>query len=302
MHSSAPSPAAAPSWVGLFVLLAAIWGASFLFLHVAALELGALPTAALRVGVASLTLLPLLLARGLGAPLLRHWRMLLLVGALNSGLPFALYAFAVQHLSTGLASILNATTPLFGAIVSWLWLAEKLQRRQLLGLVMGLAGVVLLAWDQVGLDAPAQLQAGTWAVLACLGATSCYAVSASLTQKHLAGVPPLLTATGSQLGALAVLAGPAWIMRPEAWPGLRSWGAVLMLGVWCSGVAYLLYFKLIERCGPARTLCVTYLSPVFAMAYGYALLDEPVTPWMLGCAGLIGLGTALSAGLLGRRV
>jgi drug/metabolite transporter (DMT)-like permease len=285
-----------PPWTALFGVLGAIWGSSFLFMHQASIGLGVLPTAALRVGIASLTLLPLLLARGLGARMLRAWRVLLLLGALNSGLPFVLYAYAVQHISTGLSSILNATTPLFGAIVSWLWLGDKLRRRQGLGLTLGFAGVVLLAWDTTGLGTHAKVTASAWAVLACLGATTCYAISASLAQKHLPGVPPLLTATGSQLGGLAVLAGPAWAMRPEAWPGMQAWVAVIVLGVLCSGVAYLLYFQLIAQCGPARSLSVTYLVPVFAMAYGYGLLGEPVTPWMLLCACLIGLGTALSAG------
>jgi drug/metabolite transporter (DMT)-like permease len=290
-----------PPWLALFGGLGAIWGSSFLFTHEASLGLGVLPTAGLRVGIASLTLLPLLLAQGLGARMMREWRVLLLLGALNSGLPSALYAYAVQHISTGLSSILNATTPLFGAIVSWLWLGEKLRRRQVLGLALGLAGVVLLAWDTAGLDTHEPVSASAWAVLACLGATTCYALSASLAQKHLPGVPPLLTATGSQLGGLALLAGPAWVMRPEVWPGMQAWAAVIVLGVLCSGVAYLLYFQLIAQCGPARALAVTYLMPVFAMAYGYGLLGEPVTPWMLLCACLIGLGTALSAGLLPKR-
>ena len=293
MNSSSARP-----WLRDFLLLAAIWGSSFLFLRMAAADTGALPAAALRVGIASLFLWPLLALRGQTGLLVQHWKPVLFVGVLNSGIPFALYSFAVMHISTGLSSILNATVPLFGALVAWAWLGDKPGWSRGLGLVIGFGGIVLLAFGQVGLQAGPSGVAPFWAVLARLGATSCYALAASFTQRHIPPLPSLVVATGSQIGATLALALPALWWRPDHWPGLHTWGALLALGVLCSGVAYILYFRLIDRAGPARALTVTYLVPVFAVAYGVALLGESVTLWMLLCGAVVLAGTSLASGLL----
>ena len=291
---------ASPSrpWLGDFLLLAAIWGASFLFMRIAAADLGALPTAALRVLIASLFLWPLMHLRGQTSLLRQHWKPVLLVGVFNSGIPFALYGFAVLHISTGLSSILNATVPLFGALVAWVWLGDKPGLSRGLGLAIGFGGIVLLAGGQVGFKTNASGLSPIWAVLACLGATTCYALAASFTRKHIPPLPSLVTATGSQIGACLALALPALWWRPDHLPGLRTWAALLALGVLCTGVAYVLYFRLIERAGPARALTVTFLIPVFAVVYGVLLLGESVTLWMLLCGVIILLGTALASGLV----
>ncbi len=285
-------------WLADFLLLAAIWGASFLFMRLAAAELGPLPTAALRVAIASLFLLPILLVKGHWPALRQHWRPVLFAGILNSGIPFALYAFAVLHISTGLSSILNATVPLFGALVAWLWLSDKPGWSRSVGLAIGFGGVVLLAGGQASFKPNASGVAPAWAVLACLAATTCYALAASFTKKHMPSMPPLVAATGSQIGATLALALPALWFRPDHMPSASAWGALLVVGVLCTGVAYVLYFRLIDRAGPAKALTVTFLIPVFAIAYGVLLLDEHVTSWMLICGGVILLGTALSSGLI----
>lgn len=292
-----PTVATRP-WLGDFLLLAAIWGSSFLFMRIAAADLGALPTAALRVGIAALFLWPLLRLRGQTALLRRHWKPILFVGVLNSGIPFALYAFAVMHISTGLSSILNATVPLFGAVVAWAWLGDRPGLSRGLGLVLGFGGIVLLAGGQVGFKPNASGISPLWAVLACLGATTCYALSASFTQKHIPPLPSLVTATGSQIGATLALTLPALWWHPRHWPAPSTWAALLALGMLCSGVAYILYFRLIERAGPARALTVTYLVPVFAVAYGVLALGESLTLWILGCGAVILAGTALASGLV----
>ena len=148
-------------WVAEFLLLAAIWGASFLFMRLATVEFGALPTAALRVTIAALFLLPIMLFQGLGPQLRQHWKPVLLVGLLNSAIPFACFAFALLHITTGLSSILNATVPLFGALVAWLWLGDRLDRTRILGLMLGFAGVALLASDKAGLRAVSCMENGT---------------------------------------------------------------------------------------------------------------------------------------------
>ena len=288
----------AKGWLADFLMLAAIWGASFLFMRLAAIELGALPTAALRVGIASLFLLPLLVTKGHWPALRAHWKPVLFVGVLNSGLPFALYAFAVMHISTGLSSILNATVPLFGALVAWVWLGDKPGLSRTVGLAIGFGGVVLLAGGQASFKPNASGIAPAWAVLACLAATTCYALSASFTKKHIPSLPPLVTATGSQIGATFALALPAMWFHPSQLPSASAWGALLALGVLCTGIAYILYFRLIDRAGPSRALTVTFLIPVFAIAYGVLLLGEQVTSWMLVCGVVILVGTALSSGLV----
>lgn len=288
----------AKGWLADFLLLAAIWGSSFLFMRVAAVELGPLATAAIRVAIASLFLLPLMLAKGHWGALRQHWKPVLFVGVLNSGVPFALYSFAVMHITTGFSSILNATVPLFGALVAWAWLGDKPSLSRTVGLAVGFGGVVLLAGGQASFKPNASGIAPAWAVLACLAATTCYALAASFTKKHIPSLPPLVTATGSQLGATLALALPALWFRPDHWPSATAWGALLVVGVLCTGVAYILYFKLIENSGPARALTVTFLVPVFAIAYGVLFLGESVTAWMLLCGAVILLGTALSSGLV----
>jgi drug/metabolite transporter (DMT)-like permease len=166
------------------------------------------------------------------------------------------------------------------------------------GLAIGFGGVVLLAGGQASFKPNASGIAPAWAVLACLAATTCYALSASFTKKHIPSLPPLVTATGSQIGATLALALPALWFHPSQLPSASAWGALVALGVLCTGIAYILYFRLIDRAGPSRALTVTFLIPVFAIAYGVLLLGEEVTPWMLVCGVVILAGTALSSGLV----
>jgi len=286
------------SWVGDFVLLAALWGSSFLFMRLGTAEIGPLPTAAVRVVIAAAFLLPLLWLRGLAPQLREHWKPIFVIGVLNSGIPFALFAFALLYITTGLSAILNATVPLFGALVAWLWLKDRPARSRILGLAIGFAGVAMLAGDKAGVRTDAAGVWPGWAVLACLGATLCYGIAASATKRYLGGLPALVTATGSQLGATLALALPAWWFWPARMPSAQAWLSLLAVGVLCTGVAYVLYFRLIEHAGPARALAVTFLVPVFAVFYGVLFLGEVVTHWMMLCGAVIVCGTALSAGLL----
>ena len=285
-------------WAIDFTLLAAIWGASFLFTRIAVAEFGALPTAGLRVAIAALALLPLLLLKGLGPELRRHWKPVFLIGMLNSGIPFACFSFALLSISTGLSAILNATVPLFGAVIAWLWLKDRLSGSRVVGLAIGFAGVAMLAWDKASFKPDASGVAPGWAVLACLLATFCYGLAANATKRYLGGLPPLVTATGSQVGATLGLALPAIWLWPAQMPGAKAWLALVVVGVVCTGIAYILYFRLIEQAGPARALAVTFVVPVFAVFYGVLFLGEPVTGWMLLCGAVIVCGTALSTGLL----
>jgi drug/metabolite transporter (DMT)-like permease len=279
-----------------FVLLAAIWGASFLLMKLGASEFGPFATAFLRVLLASVFLLPLLVWRGHFGALRDKWGRILVVGVLNSGIPFALFGFAVLHINTGLTSILNATTPLWGAVVAWVWLRDKPGGIRVLGLVIGFAGVAALAWDKATFKASAASPG--LAVLACLAATLCYGIAASFTKKYMQGVPPLASATGSQIGASIVLLLPAATHLPAHMPSANAWLSIAALAFFCTAVAYILYFRIIAAAGPARAVAVTFLIPVFGVLYGAIFLNELVTSTMLACGAVIVLGTALSTGLL----
>ena len=287
----------APAWIGEFILLAALWGASFLFMRLGAAEFGAVPTAGLRVALATVFLWPIMLHQGHWPALRRHWRPIMLAGVINSAIPFALFAWAVMHITTGLSSILNATVPLFGALVARAWLGDRINRLRWLGLVIGFVGVALLAWGAptgMGL----KTEAAGWAIVACLVASCFYGISANFARRHLVGIPPLAAATGSQLGAALGLALPTLWLWPAQMPGVRAWAAIAAIAVLCTGIAYILYFRLIAHAGPSRALAVTFITPVFAVFYGTLFLGEAITPWMIGCALVIVCGTLLSTGLI----
>lgn len=292
-----------PTLIAEFVLLAALWGASFLFMHLGAAEFGALPTAGLRVGFGALFLLPVFLLRGVWSHFRQRARAILFVGLLNSALPFALYSFAVLHIATGLSAILNATVPLSGALVAWLWLKDRPDGLRALGLLIGFVGVALLVLGKSGLSPTIAPAAGTigltlLAMGACLLATLCYGLAASFTKRHLAGVHPMATAAGSQIGASLALAVPMLWFWPTHTFSPTAWWSVLALGLLCTAVAYVLFFRIIEAAGPAKALTVTFLVPVFALLYGVAFLSETITGWTLLCGAVILLGTGLSTGLI----
>lgn len=290
-----------PTLIAEFVLLAALWGASFLFMHLGAAEFGALPTAGLRVGFGALFLLPVFLLRGVWSQFRQRAGAILFVGLLNSALPFALYSFAVLHIATGLSAILNATVPLSGAVVAWLWLKDKPSGLRSLGLLIGFVGVALLVLGKSGFNPTIAPAAGSMgltllAMGACLLATLCYGLAASYTKRHLAGIHPMATAAGSQIGASLALALPALWFWPTQPVSATAWWAVLALGLLCTAVAYVLFFRIIEAAGPAKALTVTFLVPVFALLYGVLFLSESITGWTLVCGAVILLGTALSTG------
>lgn len=289
-----------PFALGLeFLLLAALWGSSFLFMRVGAAEFGAMPTAGLRVALAALFLLPVFLVPGVWAGFRQRARAILFVGLLNSGIPFALFAYAVMHIPTGLTAILNATVPLSGAVVAWAWLKERPGASRALGLVIGFAGVSLLVIGKSGLSALSGIGLGSslLPMLACLLATLCYGVAASFTKRYLTGVHPLATATGSQIGATLGLALPTLWFWPAQPASHTAWAALAAVALLCTAVAYILFFRIIARAGPSKALTVTFLVPVFALGYGVVFLGEQITEWMLLCGLVIVSGTALSTGL-----
>ena len=274
------------------LLLAAIWGGSFLFLRLCAPALGALPLIALRVSIAALVLLPVLRNAGRRAQLRRHWRALAVVGLSNSALPFTLFAAGAQHLGAGYESILNATTPLWAALVGALAFGAAVTRTQGIGLVVGLGGVVLLVVGQADTGPAGSLAAAGLVLLA----PASYGFAVHYARRHLAQVDPLLTAFASQGFAALMLALPGAALWPSAPVPPVVWAYVLALAVLCTAVAYVLYFRLLARVGAAYAASVTFLIPVFGMLWGRLFLHEAITaPMLLGCAVILA-GTALAGG------
>jgi drug/metabolite transporter (DMT)-like permease len=273
------------------VVLSAIWGGSFLLIRVGAPALGPVPLMETRVVLAALFL------AAVGAwwrrPLLWrvHWRHYLILGFVNSALPFLLFGYAALALPASILSILNATSPMWGVLIAAVWRGAPLSRRTLAGLLLGVAGVALL----VGIDGMALRGGAGLAVAASLGAAFCYALASNYT-KTASEVEPFANAHGSMWGA-ALLMAPALVFVPApAVPGPDIVAVVAALGVVCSGVAYLLYFRLIGDIGAASALTVTFLIPLFGVLWGWWFLDEAVGWHTLAGAAVVVVGTALVTG------
>jgi drug/metabolite transporter (DMT)-like permease len=280
--------------------LAAIWGGSFLFTRIGAPEFGAVALAGLRVIGAALVMLPLLAARRELGPFAKHWKAIFLIGFTNSALPFMCFSYAALTITAGLSSIFNAASPLFGAVIAWLWLRDRLTPLRVLGLIIGFVGVLGLAYSRSTLKDGADGSSAVLAVLACVIGTISYGFSANFTKRYLTGVPPMSVAGGSQIGAALVMLAPTVATWPSATPGLAAWIHLALLAVVCTGLAYIMYFRLIANVGPANAITVTFLVPAFAVAWGAIFLGEmPTLQTILGCAVIL-LGTSLATGFIPR--
>ena len=280
-----------------FILLAAIWGASFLFIRVAVPEFGPIPLMLVRCAVGAAVLLPIAWIRHRGARLAaetgRHGGRMLLGGILSSVIPFVMFGFAGLWLTAGFSSILNATTPIFGAIVGYFWLRDRLTGWRIAGLAIGIAGVVLISWDKASFR---EGDGGGWAILACLVATFTYGVAGNFAKKHLAGINPLIVAAGSQVAATLVLLPPGIALWPGQMPSGAAWFSALAIGAVCTGLAYVIFFRLIANVSTTAALSVTFLIPLFGLIWGWLFLSERVDRSMLVGGAVILVGTALANG------
>lgn len=279
------------------VLLAAIWGASFLFMRIGVPVFGPGKLIVLRVGLAALFLLGVALWFKRGLALHGNLRHYFFMGVFNSGLPFLLYAFAAQTLNASLLSIINAATPIFGALVAALWLRTPLKPMAMLGLALGFTGVLLIVGGNAGVHG----EQGWIATLAALCAPLCYALATSYAKKYASGISAFAQAHGSMWTAALTVLPLALLIPARATPAAGDWLTVLALAVLCTGWAYLIYFRLVAEIGPARTLTVTFLIPVFGVLWGHLFLAEPIMLSMLLGGAIVLLGTALANGLIGSR-
>jgi drug/metabolite transporter (DMT)-like permease len=275
--------------VARLLALAALWGGSFLFMRVAVVPLGPIATAELRVLFAAAALLVWLGIARIGLGWRDHWRLYLVVGAINSAAPFALYAFSALHLPVSYLVVLNATTPFFGAMVAAAWLGERFTGRAALGLVAGVGGVAML----VGLGPVLPTAPVAWAIAASLLAALCYAIAAAYLKRRTHAPVPAAVATGSQIAATIALLPLLTVAPAAAWPSSGEWLAVILLGVLCTALPYLLYFRLLADVGATRALTVTFLIPAFGMLWGAVFLGETITGTMAAGCGLVLVGTAL---------
>ena len=264
------------------VVLAAIWGASFLFMRVAAPQFGAAALVEVRLALGAVILLPFLWrARALFPA--RRWPLLALVGAINSAVPFVLFAWAAQRAPAGIGAICNAMAVLFTALVAVAFFGEKISARRGVGLLAGFAGVVVLASSKTaGADVGAAVAAGTFA-------SFLYGIGANMVRKYLTGVTPAAVAAAT-LSCAALLTLPFALADWPTGPiSPTAWTSAALLGVMCTGIAFVMYYRLIARIGAARSVTVTYLVPLFGVLWAWSLLGEPLTLAM-GIAGVLIVG------------
>ncbi len=279
--------------LALLFLLAAMWGASFLFIRVAAPALGPLALVDGRVLLAAAALLLYAAAIHDVPSLWARWKGYLLLGAVNAAIPFTLISVAELRLTASLAAILNATTPLFAALVATVWLRERITAKRGLGLALGLVGVaVLVGWSPLRIDGPVLL-----AIAASLGGAIAYAVGGVYAARGFKGAPPLALSIGQQLGAGILLLPLAATHLPTAPPAAGVVLAFLGLTLLATSVGYLIYFRLIASVGPTKTLTVTILVPCFGLLWGALFLHEPVGPGTLAGLVIVLSSVALVTGL-----
>jgi drug/metabolite transporter (DMT)-like permease len=280
------------------VALAAIWGGSFLFMRIAAPVLGPAVLIEYRVLFAALFLAAVawfMRRRGKGVPLdlRQHWKHYLMLGFFNSALPFLLFAFAARTLTASVLSVLNATAPMFGALVGAVWARQAVSGRAALGLLLGTLGVTLL----VGFDHVSERPGAFLAIGAALVAAFSYSI-ASQYAKSAKAVAPFANAHGSMWAAtLCTIPALAFFPSPGE-PTVGIMAAVLALGVLCSGIAYILYFKLIEEVGTTSALTVTFLNPMFGILWGAIFLHEVIGWHTLVGSAIVLVGTALVTGFV----
>lgn len=288
---------AAGSFIRL-VSLAAIWGASFLFMRVAVPEFGPAWLMFGRVMLASLFLALVALAYKRSLPIRQFAGHFMLLSLFNTALPFLLFAYAAQTLTASLLAVLNATAPLWGALIGWLFFRQAMTVKMLLGLLLGITGVAIL----VGFDDVLADSAVLPAVAAAAGAACCYGIATWYT-RLAKPVPAFINAHGNMWGATLWLLPLLWFMpMPVAQPATQSILAVVALGVLCTGVAYLLYFRLVQDLGATQTLTVTFLIPVFGVLWGHLFLGEAIGWHTLAGAGIVIAGTMLVTGFSLRAV
>jgi drug/metabolite transporter (DMT)-like permease len=280
-----------PADTARLVALAAIWGASFIFIRVTAPVLGPVWMAEGRVLIGGLALAAWFAVIGFDSQWRRHWKFYATVGVINSAAPFSLYGFAGMHLSASVMSILNATSPMFGLLLGAAFAGERITARKLAGVVVGMAGVALVARLGAFEGHPEPMLG--WAVAACLGAAFTYGLTGVYIKLRGAGVPSRGIAVGAQLCGALALAPFLPLLPPVSTPDAAVLANLAALGILASAIALILYFRLMTDIGATRALTVTYLIPLFGLLWGVLFLGETLTAPVIAGGALILAGTML---------
>lgn len=275
-------------------LLGAIWGGSFLFMRLAAADFGPVPLVEARLALGGLVLTPFLW-RAREHFTLGLWLRIAGIAAINSVVPFALFAWGAERAPAGIGAITNAMTVMFTVLVAFLFFGEQIGARRLIGLTAGFVGVAVLASGKTA-------GASVWqAALAGTAASVMYGFGINLVRRYLTGYPPAAVAAANLIAGSVLLAPLAIYTWPAHAIPAASWLSALLLGVLCTGAAFVFYYRLIARIGAPRTATVTYLIPLFGVVWAWLLLGEPVTPTMAVAGALILSGVALSQQRAARR-
>ncbi len=274
---------------GQLLILGALWGAAYMFMRIAAPEFGALATAGARVTLACAMMIICVIAMRQSMRLRTHWKKYIVVGGVNTAIPFIAYSFAALYIPSAYSAIANSTTPIWGALIAWLWFKEDLPWTKWLGIALAFSGVVAL----VGLQPVAITPMVIAGVAACLVGAMMYATASFLIKRYLTDAGGLAGSTGMVWGALVWLIIPAIFAAPTQMPSFKAWGAIAALAVLCTAISYILFFRLIDQIGPQRASSVAFLFPAFAAFWGWLLIDEPITMNMLIGMALVLFGTAL---------
>ncbi|MGR5171529.1 DMT family transporter [Vibrio owensii] len=251
--------------------LAAIWGGSFLFMRVAANTFGPAYLIEFRVGFAAIALLLISIYLKKKLSFTAHTKHFFIIGLFNTAAPFLFFAYAAQTLNASTLSILNSTAPIWGALIGLIWYRSPLTKKAILGMAIGITGVaVLVGWSAVKIGEEAILP-----IIASLLAACSYGIATNYT-KNAPQIPAFNNAHGSMWAAVIWVLPLLPFLPMRAEPTSIEWSSVVALGVVCTGLAYLLYFRLVSEVGPASALSVTFLIPVFGILWGYLILDEPI--------------------------
>jgi drug/metabolite transporter (DMT)-like permease len=252
------------------IVLGALWGASFLLIRIGVADFGPVALVGVRLAIASAIVLAFTRGAGQTLPRVQDWRRWLVVGTINTALPFVLFSVAEMRITASLGSILNATTPFFAAVLGAVWLGQRLARGRLVGLVVGLVGVVLVVGWDVGLQTPDDYFA---AGIGTVGAAS-YALGTLLVRRLFPHAGSTTLAAGQQTAAACLMVPLSAVAWPNVLPGADAWFAVVGLGVATTAIAYLIFFWLLARAGALAALSVTFIIPVFGVAWGATFLGE----------------------------
>ena len=271
------------------LMLGVLWSGGFLFIRIAVPEFGPVALVDLRVLIAGVTLALYAALRGGVPPFWRRWREYLVLGALNVAIPFTLIAWAELTVSASLAAIMMATIPLFTAPVAAVFLDERLSSWQVAGLLIGFAGVaVLVGWGPLPVTPVFAVSAA-----AILAASLFYALGGIYTARRFTGASPVESTIGQQFGAFLLLLPFMLVAPPTAWPSPAATASLVILAIFSSVFAYLLFFRLISSVGATQTATVSYLIPLFGTVWGVAVLGEHV-----GATTLVGMVVILCGVLL----